>query len=202
MTEGAERVVGVLLAAGRGVRFDPAGTRLKLLESAMQGPDRGEPLAVAAARTLRSGVHHVVAVVAPATNEQQQRLHDLLRAEGCVLAINPLPSAGQGSSIACGIKAATPADGWLIALADMPAIAPSTVHALVQALQDGAVTAAPVFRGQRGHPVAFAVSLGPRLLALTGDLGARAVLSEHPPRLIAVDDAGVLYDVDTPEDAQ
>ena len=202
MPDGAARIVGVLLAAGRGERFDPDGTRLKLLEPAVQGPHSGEPLAVASARTLCSGVHHVVAVVAPATNEQQQRLHDLLRAEGCVLAINSRPSSGQGSSIVCGIEAATPADGWLIALADMPAIAPATVHALVQALQVGAVTAAPVFRGQRGHPVAFARSLGSSLMALTGDVGARAVLLEHPPRLIEVADPGVLYDVDTPEDAQ
>lgn len=202
MADGATHVVGVLLAAGRGSRFDPTGRRLKLLEPARQGLHGGEPLAVAAARTLRAGVHHVVAVVAPPMDEQQQRLHHLLQAQGCVLAINPQPSEGQGRSIACGIEAATAAHGWLIALADMPAVAPTTVRALVQALQDGAMTAAPVFRGQRGHPVAFAASLMTRLLALTGDVGARAVLVAHPPRLIEVDDPGVLYDVDTREDAQ
>jgi CTP:molybdopterin cytidylyltransferase MocA len=36
-------------------------------------------------------------------------------------------------------------------------------------------------------------------MALTGDLGARAVLQAHAPYALAVDDAGCIHDVDTPE---
>ncbi len=89
------------------------------------------------------------------------------------------------------------AAGWVIALADMPAIEVSTVRAVVGLLLEGALTAAPMFRGQRGHPVGFAAALRPRLLALSGDAGARPVLEAHPPQLIEVEDPGVLYDVDT-----
>jgi CTP:molybdopterin cytidylyltransferase MocA len=36
-------------------------------------------------------------------------------------------------------------------------------------------------------------------MALTGDLGARAVLQAHAPHALAVEDAGCIHDVDTPE---
>ncbi|MGE5712793.1 MAG: nucleotidyltransferase family protein, partial [Betaproteobacteria bacterium] len=92
------------------------------------------------------------------------------------------------------------ADGWVIALADMPAIQPDTLRRVVDALKAGAATVAPTYRGRRGHPVGFSAAMRSELLASAGDIGARSVLARHPPQLIEVDDPGVLYDVDTPED--
>ena len=69
-------VVGVLLAAGRGSRFDPAGVANKLLATL---PD-GTPVAVQAARHLRQALGDVVAVV-PATathGAEVERLATLL----------------------------------------------------------------------------------------------------------------------------
>ncbi len=200
MRDAAARIVGVLLAAGRGARFDPSGTRLKLLEPATRGPHAGAPLAVAAARTLRDALGTVIAVVAQPADAGQQQLHRLLEAEGCSWVVNPRAADGQGASIACGIAAAQSADGWVIALADMPAIPLDTIRRVAEALRTGATTAAPVYRGQRGHPVGFAKLCRSELLALDGDTGARALLTRHPPRLIEVDDPGVLYDVDRMED--
>lgn len=75
---------------------------------------------------------------------------------------------------------------------------------LAAALAAGADAAAPVFQGQRGHPVLFARALLPQLLALTGDEGARQVLRGLGDRLALVetDDAGVLLDVDRPADLE
>jgi len=194
------RIVGVLLAAGRGARFDPSGSRLKLLERAARGPHIGEPLAVAAARTLRAEIPEVVAVVAPPSDTGQAELHRLLRAEGCTLAVNPRPAEGQGASIVCGIVAASPAAGWIIALADMPAIQSghdtSGRRGVARRRRDGR----PGPSRSTRPPVGFAATMQAELLASAGDAGARAVLLRHPPRLIEVDDPGVLYDVDTPED--
>jgi molybdenum cofactor cytidylyltransferase len=195
-------IAGVLLAAGRGARFDPSGQRLKLLEPTTRGPRPGTPLAVAAVRTLHDVLESIIAVVAPPSDDNQLELHRLLRAEGCTLVINPRASEGQGTSISYGIAAAATADGWVIALADMPAIQADTIYRVVAALRAGAATAAPVHRGQRGHPVGFAATMQAELLASAGDTGARAVLARHPPQLIEVDDPGVLYDVDTLEDAR
>lgn len=94
------------------------------------------------------------------------------------------------------------AAGWLVALADMPFIQPDTLHRVAAALADGAELAAPVFNGQRGHPVGFAARWRDALLALQGDEGARALVGANrlSMRRIATDDPGVLRDVDRPED--
>lgn len=187
---------GLLLAAGRGVRFDPGGRALKLLTPARRGPHSGAPLAAAAARALRAELPRVVAVVRPADSDAQRQLHDLLRSEGCALVVCDNADAGISASIACGVSASSDASGWIIALADMPAVSATTVRAVAEALASGDATAAPMYQGQRGHPVGFAAALRDELLSLTGDIGARPVLTAHPPRLLDVDDPGVLYDVD------
>ena len=92
----ATRIVGVLLAAGRGTRFDPSGARLKLLEAATRGSRSGAPLAVAAARALRVALDEVFAVVAPTGEGSQLELHNLLRSEGCTLVVNPRAAANRG----------------------------------------------------------------------------------------------------------
>jgi molybdenum cofactor cytidylyltransferase len=199
---GAGSIIGLLLAAGRGARFDATGALSKLLAQAPAhaGNATGVPVALAAARTLRAQLARVIAVVRPADSAPQQSLHALLRDAGCELAINPHADDGIGTSIAAGVAAAPEAGGWLVALADMPAVAPATVAAVRDALLAGAPTVAPRHTGRRGHPVGFAARSRTELLALTGDEGARSVLLRHPPRLIDVDDAGCLLDLDTPED--
>lgn len=196
----AAQIVGLLLAAGRGTRFDPSGQTLKLLAPAPLGPHAGAEVAVAAARQLRSAVPRVLAVVRPPAAPAQQRLHDLLAAAGCELVINPHADQGIGTSIAAGVAASARAGGWLVALADMPSIDTATVASVRAALDGGATSAAPWHRGQRGHPVGFAAPLRDALLALQGDTGARAVLQSHPPQRIDVDDPGCLLDLDTPAD--
>ena len=105
---------------------------------------------------------------------------------------------GMGDSIATGVRACAEAAGWLILPADLPLVKPQTLRTVAQALQSHTVVV-PVFAGQRGHPVGFAAACGPALMALTGDQGARAVLQAHAPYALAVDDAGCIHDVDTPE---
>lgn len=192
-----DAIVGVLLAAGIGRRYDPTGRRLKLLEDA-PGSSLGVPLAVAALRNLRAALADVVAVVRPSDDAAQQRLHRLLAAEGAQLVICQDAESGMGRSLACGVRARADAAAWVIALGDMPAVSPTTIAAVRDAVAGGHATAAPVYRGQRGHPVGFSRACQAELLALAGDAGARSVLAAHPPRLIEVDDPGCLLDIDAP----
>jgi molybdenum cofactor cytidylyltransferase len=109
---------------------------------------------------------------------------------------------GMGASLACGVAAAADADGWIVALADMPWIAPTSIVAVADALRDGAEIAAAHFEGKRGHPVGFAKKYGPLLASLTGDAGARSVIAarQWALQLVEVDDPGVLRDVDRRSD--
>jgi molybdenum cofactor cytidylyltransferase len=194
-------IVGILLAAGVGQRFDASGKRLKLLEPAPTGHHSGVPIALASARNLVQALGTVCAVVRPATNDPgQQRLHALLAEAGCKVVVCERATEGMGCSLACGVTATPDAAGWIIALADMPAIEPGSIRAVAQALEEGYDTAAAFFDERRGHPVGFASSFYEELAALSGDDGARKVLARHPPHRVAVADHGVLLDLDTPED--
>jgi molybdenum cofactor cytidylyltransferase len=106
----------------------------------------------------------------------------------------------MGASLAWGVRAAPLAAGWLIALADMPWIAPATIARVVEALRAGAPIAAPGWRGDRGHPVGLASGFYGELAALSGDEGAKAILARHQVTLIAAEDPGVVRDIDTPAD--
>ncbi len=193
-------VVGILLAAGKGERFDPSSQRLKLLQSLGSGAQGAEAIAASAARSLRAAVGTVIAIVRDEAGANQNLLRALLVEQGCTVLPCERAYEGIGASIACAVRASTHARGWIIALADMPQVQQQTIAAVRKAIIEGATSAAPFYRGQRGHPVGFGAICGPELSALQGDVGAREVLQRHPPVHIEVDDPGVLCDIDEPAD--
>ncbi len=178
---------GLLLAAGAGRRF--GGPKL------LQPLADGTPIALAAARNLRLALGEVLAVLRP----DDQQLAALLASEpGVEILICAQAELGVGHSLACGVRASGGADGWVVALGDMPWLRPATIAQVARCLETGAPIAAPEFRGQRGHPVGFRAAFGPELMALSGDVGARPLLRRHAAQLhrFACDDPGCLADVD------
>jgi molybdenum cofactor cytidylyltransferase len=191
------RIVGILLAAGEGARF--GGDKLLAPIATVTAHGTADtPLGVAAARSLIDGVPDCIAVVRP----RDTLLAAMLSATGMRVVPCATAGDGMGATLACGVGAAADADGWVVALADMPWIAPATIRAIANALADGAAIVAPSYRGQRGHPVGFSREYRDALAELTGDAGARSVLQRNPDRLtwVDVDDPGVLRDVDTRAD--
>lgn len=185
--------VGILLAAGRGRRFDPTGAHNKLLQP-LAG---GIPVAVASARNLLSVVPRVIAVVRPADGG----VADALRAIGCEVTVCADADSGMAASLSHAIRHSLPdAKAWLIALADMPHVQASTMRALCGAVAGGAAIAAPVSGGRRGNPIAFGALHLTALLALSGDQGARGILKTSEVTEVQVDDSGIFQDIDTPSD--
>jgi molybdenum cofactor cytidylyltransferase len=181
-------IVGVLLAAGSATRFGGDKLLAPLAD--------GTPIGVAALRNLAAAVDVAVAVVRPGDDG----LAAALEAGGARVTVCPQAAEGMGASLAWGVRAAPLAAGWLIALADMPWIQTATIARIVDALRAGAPIVAPSWRDSRGHPVGLASRFFGELLALSGDEGAKAILRRHNPTLIATEDAGVLRDIDTPQD--
>ncbi|MEO8144697.1 MAG: nucleotidyltransferase family protein [Betaproteobacteria bacterium] len=184
-------VVAILLAAGSARRFGSD----KLLHPL----PHDVPMAVQAARHLGAVFQQsVFAVVRPGAEALAVRL----RSEGCTVVPCANADEGMGASLACGVRAAADAGGFVIALADMPFIRSSTIAAVRDALAAGAPLAAPYFRARRGHPVGIAASFREQLEALRGDEGARSVLDAHAAMLvkIPVGDPGAIRDIDTPGD--
>src|SRR4051812_18453828 len=193
------RIIGLLLAAGQGARFGGD----KLLATIPIPPAAAAvhvPIGVAAARNLVDAIPDSIAVVRPRDAQLAAHFTDAgLRVVPCMNA-----GDGMGATLACGIAAAGDADGWIIALGDMPWIAPATIRAIAAAVASGADIVAPSYRGQRGHPVGFSRRHREALSALTGDAGARVVIARELANVtwIDVDDDGVLRDVDTAADLE
>jgi len=185
--------VGILLAAGRGRRFDPSGERKKLLQRL---PDTDDTVLAASARHLLAVLPRVVAVVRPGDDD----VADVLRASGCEVVVCVDADEGMALSLGAALRASLPAASWIVALGDMPFVQPATIAALADALRLGAAIAAPVYDGRRGNPVGFHDIVLPELLALRGDEGARGLFQRHAFTAVATGDAGILRDIDLPAD--
>jgi molybdenum cofactor cytidylyltransferase len=195
-------LIGILLAAGRGKRFDPSGRQNKLLQmlrpdsGSAAGAGLGDTVIAASAKNMLAALPRVLAVVRPGDDQVAAILGSL----GCEVRVCHDADTGMAASLTHAIEYSKGAEGWLIALGDMPHVRPETMRSLAQAVEQGALIAAPVHKGRRGNPVAFSHVHLPLLLALDGDQGARAILATHTVTELAVDDPGVLRDIDTPED--
>lgn len=187
------KTVGILLAAGRGRRFDPSGARNKLL--ALLAGD--EPVVLTSARAMLSVLPKLIAVVPV----DDGGVAAALRAIGCDVTACPGADSGIAASLVHALRHSLPeADGWIVALGDMPHVKPATIALLLGAIEGGADIAAPVHGGRRGNPVAFGRRHLQELLALEGDQGARAILQVNSVTELVVDDPGIFHDIDTPSD--
>jgi molybdenum cofactor cytidylyltransferase len=185
------KVVAILLAAGAAKRFGSDKLRHALPHDV--------PIAIQAARNLKAVFGEgVLAVVRPDAKE----LAALFSEENCEVTVCERAAEGMGASLACGVRAAGPADGYLVALGDMPFIRTSTIAAVRDALAGGAALAAPYFRARRGHPVGIAGRFRAELESLRGDEGAKMLLAAHAGELVKVPvgDPGAIRDIDAPGD--
>jgi molybdenum cofactor cytidylyltransferase len=183
-------IAALLLAAGAGKRF--GGDKL------LHPLDDGVAIAAHSARNLFAVTPEVTAVV----RWGDFPLYEMLEEEGCQVTMFQGAARGMGASLAHAVGQARGAAGWVVALADMPRLRPDTIRSVVAALEAGALIAAPVYKGERGHPVGFAGQLRDELLALDGDQGARAIIERHRDavKLIECDDPGILLDIDRESD--
>ena len=181
--------VVLVLGAGLARRF--GGDKL-----AARLPD-GREVGAATLAIARAAWPRVACVVRPGT-----RMAELAAAAGVRVIECPEAVDGMGYSLAAGVRATPDAGGWVVMLGDMPRVSSQTVRTVAEAVRDGATVALPVYRGRRGHPVGLHGRLVDRLVALTGDEGARSVVAalSHEARMLEVEDSGILADIDTPAD--
>lgn len=184
-----QEVVVVVLAAGLARRFGSDKLGATMADGRVVG---AASLANACAAWPR-----VVCVVRPKTAMVQ-----IAAAAGVATVECPEAVDGMAISLAAGVRATAAAAGWVIVLADMPDVRPDTIRQVIEAVRAGAPIVAPVTQGGRGHPVGFHRALGPELMRLTGDAGARRVVEANRDRLelLPVDDPGILRDIDRPAD--
>lgn len=184
-------IAGLILAAGRGTRFG-ADKRLARL------PDGRTLLEVALAR--HAGISQPLLIVLRPDDEAATAL---ARQHGAHILICEDADQGMGHSLACGARAllAVPdLKGVLIDLADMPAVSATTLKRVQQALCDTGQAVAPRYQGRIGQPRGLPRACFEALSQLHGDQGARHLLDWQQAVHVDVDDAGILLDIDRPDD--
>ncbi|WP_268797243.1 nucleotidyltransferase family protein [Pseudomonas huanghezhanensis] len=188
-----ETLCAIVLAAGRGSRYRLlAGAHRNKLLAQCTGRDGIERCVLEHVLTrVRAVVDKCIVITRP----DSPGVAELGLLYGCEVVI--LESPGMGDSIAAAVAAQPDHRGWLIMLGDMPFIHPDTLKQVVQSMDADTITV-PVYKGEYGHPVAFGRQFGPDLMTLAGEKGAKRLFQGVRVSDVAVDDPGVLWDVDVP----
>ena len=184
-----QSVSAILLAAGASRRM---GTCKQLLQLG------GKTVIARCLETLlEGGADEVVVVVSPSGDEVERAVE----AYPVRVVRNADSDGDMAASIRTGREALSPeATGVVIALCDYPLVTSETISRLVEEhclTPQGIII--PCHSDRRGHP-----PLIPRQLLeeLAGSLTLRDLLRANPQRIrhLGLSDAGVLIDMDTPED--
>lgn len=187
------RIAAVILAAGQSRRMGPSN---KLLA------DIGGKTMVAhvADAVQASQARPVVAVV----GHQAEAVRAALAGRDILFVDNPDHAEGISGSLKLGLRALPRGiDGAIICLGDMPRVSATQIDRLISAFNplEGRAICVPTFDGKRGNPVLFARRFFEEMESVAGDVGARHLIGEAPELVceVAMEDRGVLLDVDTPE---
>lgn len=184
-------IAGIILAAGQSERMGRPKALLRVED---------ETFVERAIRVLsEGGCREVVTVLdaaQPALSAVEKTNVQTVSLKG--------PGAEQIDSLRSGLRALSAAvEAAVVLPVDHPKVNASTVVALIQAFRtSGAPIVLPVHGGKRGHPVLFSAAVFDELLGGQLPEGARTVVHAHSSEIeeVAVDDIGVLLNVDTPAD--
>lgn len=182
-------VAGIVLAAGGSSRL---GSPKQLVSF------QGESLVHRAARTVvEAGCDPVVVVLGAEAERIRPELDDLqIRS-----VINNGWPEGISTSIQTGLEEIGNAEAVLIVLCDQPGVNSLHLRDLMARFHAAGLSiAASRYRGVIGVPAVFAQSIYPELAALSGDTGARRVISRDAGRVVIFDLPQAGTDLDTPED--
>lgn len=190
-------IPGIVLAAGDSSRFK-GGNKLLL-------PFRGRPVIYHAVRAaLGARLEPVILVLGYESERVLAALGDLACAPKLRPVKNELWRSGRASSVRAGLGA-LPQDaaGALFLQGDMPLMTSELIDLVIEGLIGGnAPLCFPVYRGEKGHPVAFARELLPELARLEGDTSGLALVKRYWERAkkIPLEDGSTQFDLDTEED--
>lgn len=186
----APRIAAVILAAGQSRRM---GDQNKLLL-----PYRGQPLiahCVAQARDLSD-----IIVV---TGHQAEKVRQAVSCKRARFVHNAGYEDGMSGSLKAGLAAVAPDyDAMLVMLGDMPDISREILSSIIAAYapDQGRDIIIPVHQGRRGNPVLWGRAFFAAFEDITGDQGAKSLLTTYGPHVHEVEShsPAIFRDVDSP----
>lgn len=196
-------VTAVILAAGFSSRM---GSFKPLL------PLAGQTALERCVRLFRdAGVDDVRVVI----GHRGDALRPLLHSMDVRVIENEHPERGMFSSVRCALRdilsqprqgaASTNSRGCLLLPVDIATVRPQSVaHVLDSLWPEGKSVVLPSYMGKTGHPAFLATTTFEDILAWDGENGLRGWMERrfpNGPTTVAVTDAGILMDMDSPDDA-
>jgi CTP:molybdopterin cytidylyltransferase MocA len=179
-------IVGVVLAAGRGLRFG----RPKQLAAF-----RGRPLLEHAVAALAgSGLDRVIVVL----GSHATAIAATADLRGAETVVSGAWREGQAASLRTGVEAAGEAEAVVVTLGDQPLISPAAVARVIAARDGAGAGLRATYGGEPGHPVLLERRIFSAVAGLSGDTGARALTDAGEWRDVPCDGLGSPADVDTP----
>jgi molybdenum cofactor cytidylyltransferase len=188
-------IAAVILAAGRSIRMGRSKLELHW--------KKGQSMISHVVEVFLQGGASPVLVV---TGGMREAIEASLKGVDVDFAYNPdYARGGMLSSLKVGLRALEPRriEGALISPADLPLLLPTTVRRLIQTWEDEAPSiVAPSYEERRGHPVLISGMEWKAIQKLRDDQTLRDFLRQREGEIshLVVDDPGVLYDLDTPDD--
>jgi molybdenum cofactor cytidylyltransferase len=189
---------GIILAAGESKRFGEPKQLLRL------GGRRLMEWVLQAA--LESSLDIVVLVLGCEHDRIQRGLLKWTAHPKCTVLVNPHYREGLSTSLKAGLAGvAHDFPSAMFLLGDQPMVTAALIDLLLRRFaQSEKSICVPAHRGTRGNPVLFASSHYPAILRLSGDTGARDLITAHPEQVLAVEvpDPRIFLDIDRREDAE
>ncbi len=187
---------GIILAAGNSSRM---GQNKLLL------PFRGKAILQ---HVIDAAHHSLLSPLILVLGADSSEIENNILCRSALVVNAPQTTKGYGTSLQTGLKALTRCDqyeGAMFILGDQPLLQTDSINLLINAFQKEPTRwVAPSWEGQRGNPVITPVSWFDKIYAIKGDHGPRRHLKDPATRLklVELQDEGVLFDIDSPEDYQ
>jgi len=182
----------VILAAGGSERLGQPKALLRW---------KGETMVHRSARlALEAGLSPVVVVAGDEMEQISQEIFDL----EVIVVQNPDWKNGQSTSLKVGLTQIPERNGAVIfQVVDQPGLTVNLLWSLIELhRQTRAEIIQPHAVGSRANPVLFDRSTFDDLMTITGDRGGRAIFHQYNVFSLPWHDAGILIDLDTPEDLE
>ncbi|HXF86012.1 MAG TPA: nucleotidyltransferase family protein [Anaerolineales bacterium] len=150
---------------------------------------------------IESGLEEIVVI----TGGARQEVEKIIAAYPVRSVFNAEYANGEMlSSLQCGLRAlSAKAEAALIGLGDQPQVRAGSVRKVCDTFRKtGAPIVVPSFQMRRGHPWLAAKTVWGEILKLKPPHTPREFLNAHAAEIkyVEVNDAGILADLDTPED--
>ena len=191
-TRSNSRIGAVVLAAGMSSRMGETKQLLRLGVNTLLGQ--------VLEHVRSSRAKDIVLVL----GHEAEKIKEQVSTDNLTVVINESYQQGMGASLRTGLAALPPGvNAALIVLADQPFIRSKTLDLLMdQYMRSNAQIVIPTYKGFRGNPILLDRSVFSEVMALTGDIGCRAIFGNHLEGIVKfpVEDIGILLDMDSKDD--